>query len=272
MITCGLPGPHIPFIAEPPRRWRDLCPKNLPQALRPTPDIVVEKVTFKWAHFYNKEDSWAIWLGFALLAIGLLIFLPRPPAGAEQIIAEANAVMQAESEQAPFKTVGWYDALSKKQGLKATNESYAKTIARWLHQPHSWSTNPIESFVLSADGAEARNMPHREQYETPPKPPLRQQKQQPSPPSERPQRPATTMLPSTTSRWRTFAPGAPQRTVNQPSKRRQPSNHITNSVTWLASVSSWRSFLASAHAFSTILFRNSQPPSRLSLSWRFSRT
>jgi len=130
----------------------------------PEPDIVVETVTFKWAHFYTKEDSWAIWLGFALLAIGLLIFLPRPPVGAEQIIAEANAAMQAESEQAPFKTVGWYDALGKKQGLKATNESYAKTIARWLHQPHGWSNNPVESFVLSADGAEARNVPYREPY------------------------------------------------------------------------------------------------------------
>ncbi len=126
-------------------------------------DVVVEKASFRWAHFINKEDSWAVWLGFALLTVGLLIFLPRPPQKAETIIAEANATMQAESQRAPFKTIQWHQAYDAKQRLKATSEPYAKTIARWLGRPHGWETNPIRSFVQTSNQAEAHTAARTDQ-------------------------------------------------------------------------------------------------------------
>ena len=31
----------------------------------------------RWRELYKTEDYWAIWLGLAIIAVGLLVFLPR---------------------------------------------------------------------------------------------------------------------------------------------------------------------------------------------------
>jgi uncharacterized membrane protein YadS len=108
-----------------------------------------------WAELYRKEDYWAIWLGFILIAIGLLIFLPRPPSGMREAIAKANATMKSESV-APFRTVAWHEASDQKGKVKATGESHAKTVAKILHQPHGWNANPLDSFFMFEAKAEAR--------------------------------------------------------------------------------------------------------------------
>ncbi len=129
------------------------------------PVIVEEEPSFKWSHFLTKEDSWSIWLGFALLIIGLLIYLPRPPEDAEKIITQSNAVMKSESEAAPFKTIEWYRAYDAKTQLKANSEPYGRWISKALGEPHSWQTNPIKAFFQSESEAEQRNAEHRAAYE-----------------------------------------------------------------------------------------------------------
>ena len=50
----------------------DQTPKN---------DVVIDKASSSWSDLWTKEDYWAIWLGFALLLIGMGLFLPSKPEG-----------------------------------------------------------------------------------------------------------------------------------------------------------------------------------------------
>ncbi len=109
-----------------------------------------------WRELWRTEDYWAIWTGFALILIGLAIFLPRPPAGLEQKIAEANATLTAEASRAPIHTLRWYTAHDVKRKLAAKNEPYAKTLKHWLNRPQGWKHNPLEAFVLGEDAAAAK--------------------------------------------------------------------------------------------------------------------
>jgi uncharacterized integral membrane protein (TIGR00698 family) len=86
----------------------------------------------------------------------MLIFLPRPPQGMTESLAKADAVLQAEDARAPFHTVEWHKANDTKSGLRATNEPYAKALAKWLQKPGRWSSNLGESLYLSEEAAAQR--------------------------------------------------------------------------------------------------------------------
>ena len=103
----------------------------------------------RWSELYKTEDYWAIWLGLAIIAIGLLIFLPRPPEGMHETIEKSNATMAREAEAAPFRTIAWYQAGDAKQKLKATGNDLAGTIAKFVGKPHGWKRNPAEAFVVT---------------------------------------------------------------------------------------------------------------------------
>ena len=55
----------------------------------------------RWRELYKTEDYWAIWLGLALIVVGLLIFLPRPPEGMRETIQASNATMAEEALDLP---------------------------------------------------------------------------------------------------------------------------------------------------------------------------
>ncbi|MBN2326965.1 MAG: putative sulfate exporter family transporter [Candidatus Omnitrophica bacterium] len=114
---------------------------------------------------WKLEDYWAIWLGFLLIAIGLMIFLPRPPDGMRENINAANAIMQQEANAAPIKTIAWHKANDSKMKIKASGEGYAKQLANWIAHPQGWKTNPIESLALSQEKAEAKNSSAAPKYE-----------------------------------------------------------------------------------------------------------
>jgi uncharacterized integral membrane protein (TIGR00698 family) len=126
------------------------------------PDYVViesGKTTFK--DLYTKEDWMAIWLGFILLIVGLLIYLPRPPEKAAEI-PKYNTIMKEEAAKAPFKTIEWYNASSAKRGIRATGEDYAKSIINFLAAPSDWNTNPLDAVYRSEETAKAMGAPHKE--------------------------------------------------------------------------------------------------------------
>jgi uncharacterized integral membrane protein (TIGR00698 family) len=126
-------------------------------AAAPPPDVVSDKMSWQWSDFYKKEDWLAIWLGFILLMVGLIIFLPRPPADLDTKLASAEATLAAEDARAPFHTIEWHKANDMKSGLRARDESHGKTIARWLSTPSKWNSNPVEAVYLSeARAAEMR--------------------------------------------------------------------------------------------------------------------
>ena len=122
------------------------------------PDYVViesGKTTLK--DLYTKEDWMAIWMGFLLLIVGLLIFLPNPPANLKEDLAKYKAVLKEEAAKAPFKTIEWHNASSAKKGIRATNQDFAKTISRFLAAPSDWKDNPLDALYRSKATADAMN-------------------------------------------------------------------------------------------------------------------
>ena len=105
---------------------------------------------------WKKEDYWAIWLGFIVIVVGLILYLPQKPDGADDKIAKANLTMDREAEDAPFQTVAWYKASDTKRGLKATSSDLGKKISSFTAKPHGWKTNPVEAFTLGEDEAKTR--------------------------------------------------------------------------------------------------------------------
>jgi uncharacterized integral membrane protein (TIGR00698 family) len=130
------------------------------------PEVVGDRGRWEWSELYRKEDWWAIWLGFATLAMGLAIFLPRPPAGMEEDLAATEAAMAAEAARAPFQTIEWYQANDTRAGLRARNQPYARAVARWLGTPGSWTANPLESLYLSESAAAERRAAAEPAYRT----------------------------------------------------------------------------------------------------------
>ncbi|MBR9982482.1 MAG: putative sulfate exporter family transporter [Desulfatitalea sp.] len=118
--------------------------------------VVIDQQRWEWSQLWKKEDWWAIWLGFLLIVVGMIIFLPRPPAGMSEALTKADTTLQAEDARAPFRTVEWHKANDTKGSLRATNEPYAKAIAQWLQMPGRWSSNIGESLYLSEEAAARR--------------------------------------------------------------------------------------------------------------------
>jgi uncharacterized membrane protein YadS len=128
-------------------------------------EVVVDKATSSWSDLWKKEDYWAIWLGFLILVVGSLIYFNHEPEGMHDKFAQANAIMEAEAAKAPFKTVAWYEAQTDKERIKAKNGSIGKTIAGLLAKPAKWTTNPLDSLILSQEKADALNAKAMPAYE-----------------------------------------------------------------------------------------------------------
>ncbi len=110
--------------------------------------VVVDQGTSRISDLWRQEDYWAIWLGALLLLIGAAIYLPNPPAGLSESIADANSTMAFEAQKAPFKTIQWYAAMDAKQALKASKSVTGKAIKHLTSKPKKWTTNPLQAFAL----------------------------------------------------------------------------------------------------------------------------
>ncbi len=122
-----------------------------------TVEIVRDKAEVKLSDLWKKEDYWAIWLGFLLLAVGMMIFLPRPPENMRETIGKAEQTMAAEAARAPIKTIEWYKASDASGKVKATDLDYAKKIKNFLDHPQKWQNNPLQAFVMDKETAENKN-------------------------------------------------------------------------------------------------------------------
>ena len=126
--------------------------------------VVIESGKTTLRDLYKKEDWMAVWMGFLLLIIGLIIYLPRPPEKAADI-PKHNAVMKEEAAKAPFKTIEWHNASSAKRGIRATDQDFAKTIQSFLAAPSDWESNPIDALYRSEETAKAMGAPFKEAAE-----------------------------------------------------------------------------------------------------------
>ena len=123
--------------------------------------VVIDSGKTTLRDLYTKEDWMAVWMGFLLLIVGLLIFLPNPPEKAADI-PNYNATMKEEAAKAPFKTIEWHNAAAAKRAVRATNQDFAKTIQNFLAAPSDWSTNPLDALIRTEETAKAMGAPHKE--------------------------------------------------------------------------------------------------------------
>jgi uncharacterized membrane protein YadS len=127
--------------------------------------VVIDQASSRLSDLWKKEDYWAIWLGFLMLFVGIVIYFNNAPADMEQKISKANAALVTESTRAPFKTVGWYQAVDAKKKLKATASPIGKKIKNFTAKPHKWSSNPLNSFIMSDEAAAAKKATATAKYD-----------------------------------------------------------------------------------------------------------
>ncbi|BCS98177.1 UPF0324 membrane protein [Desulfoluna limicola] len=127
-------------------------------------DIVEDKGVSKFSDLWTKEDYWAIWLGFFVLILGMIIFFPKATDEVKLNIANANATLELESDRAPFKTMAWYKAVDAKKKLKATSSPEGKWIKKVTSTPKGWKMNPVDAFLMSDATAKANAEKAKEKY------------------------------------------------------------------------------------------------------------
>ena len=123
--------------------------------------VVIDSGKTSLRDLYTKEDWMAVWMGFFLLIVGLLIYLPNPPEKAAEI-PKYNTVMKEEAAKAPFKTIEWHNASSSKRGVRARDQEFGKTIQAFLAAPSDWSSNPLDAVYRSKEAADALSAPFKE--------------------------------------------------------------------------------------------------------------
>jgi uncharacterized membrane protein YadS len=130
-------------------------------------EVVTEQRTEAgWSNLWTLEDYWAIWLGALLLAIGLLIFLPNPPAEMHSKLDQHNAALEREVERAPFRSIAWNEAAAAKGRLRARDGELARTIGAYLARPGAWAADPVRSFYRGEETAAAERAAAAANHET----------------------------------------------------------------------------------------------------------
>ncbi|MBD5607978.1 MAG: putative sulfate exporter family transporter [Desulfovibrio sp.] len=119
-------------------------------------DIVVDRGKSQWSDLWTKEDYWAIWIGFFIMAVA--IFLSFSSKGSMEAKYNEYSQLIAAEKAKPIKTIELINAVADQKKLQAQNLPAVKELISWLKTPAKWSSNPIESLYLSQEEANARNV------------------------------------------------------------------------------------------------------------------
>ena len=128
-------------------------------------NVVAHDGGARWSDLWKTEDYWAIWLGFILLIFGYIVFVQGGETKYAAQIAEQNAIMKAEAERAPFKTIAYLQAQSKKSKMVGTSLDVSKEISWLTAAPGKWSNNPVAAFYVSQADVDAKNAPLKAKQE-----------------------------------------------------------------------------------------------------------
>ncbi len=128
--------------------------------------VVMDRATSSISDLWKKEDYWAIWLGFFILVLAMVLFFPQAPLNMHDEINKANLTLKEEAKKAPFKTIAWYKAVDAKKKLKASNAAIGKNIKKLTSKPHGWTRNPLVSLFMGESGAKAANEKADLKYES----------------------------------------------------------------------------------------------------------
>ncbi len=98
--------------------------------------VVTDRAKSSISDLWKKEDYWAIWLGFSLLIMGCILFLPNPPKQMETKIQLANETLEREAARAPFKTIEYYEAQDIKFGRSIVCRRHDQDDPKYTHRCH----------------------------------------------------------------------------------------------------------------------------------------
>ncbi len=128
-------------------------------------DIVTDVGKWEWSELLKKEDWWAVWLGFALLIAGMIIYFPSAPDQKAKLdAAEAKYGEQAKRTD-KFKTIAWFQLSDAKKKVKAKSSPAGKWLSTFSKKTRKWSANPVDAFYLSQEKADAKNAAAMPKYE-----------------------------------------------------------------------------------------------------------
>jgi uncharacterized membrane protein YadS len=128
-------------------------------------DIVVDHGKWEWSEMWKKEDWWAIWLGFFILLMGVVIYFPQADKLKQELTAIEEKYVAEAQKTDKFRTVGWYQLNDAKTSVKAKDHAIGKWLANYSKKPHSWKTNPLDAFFMSESAASAKKEKAVAKYE-----------------------------------------------------------------------------------------------------------
>jgi len=119
-------------------------------------DVVRDIGKWEWKEMWTKEDWWAVWLGFAILLLGVIFYFPSAGALKSKVDSAQVEYGAAAGVTDKFKTIGHYQLSDAKKKVKALSNAQGKWIKKLATKPHGWSSNPVDAFYLSEDKAAAK--------------------------------------------------------------------------------------------------------------------
>ena len=117
--------------------------------------VVKDVGKWEWSEMIKKEDWWAIWLGVFILLLGILFYFPQA-GNMKSIIEKAEAKYgDAAKRTTAYKTIAWYQLSDAKKKAKANSIGIGKWMKKFSGKPKTWSSNPINAFVMGKEKAAA---------------------------------------------------------------------------------------------------------------------
>ena len=110
-------------------------------------DVVVDRGAARLDDLWRKEDYWAIWIGFFIIAVAIfLVFSNR--SGIEAKYNEYAAIINAEKAK-PIKTIELINAQAAQKAIQGQKLPAMKALIDVLKTPARWKSNPLEALYLS---------------------------------------------------------------------------------------------------------------------------
>ena len=101
--------------------------------------VVKEDRQWEWSELLKKEDWWAIWLGFFLLLIGMILYFPHAgDVKAKLEMAETDYAAQAIRTDR-FKAIAWFQMSDAKMKVKVKSNAAGKWLETFSKTPHKWT-------------------------------------------------------------------------------------------------------------------------------------
>lgn len=118
-------------------------------------NIVIDKAKSSWSDLWTKEDYWAIWVGVAIVLLAIFLILPSKSEFIQKIEAQ-NAIIENEKAN-PYPTIALIEAKKAKKAITGGALPAMKELKSYFATPKKWSSNILDSMMLSKEQADAIN-------------------------------------------------------------------------------------------------------------------